>query len=161
MRYYKAGEDLIQYNPETNVYKKRNNIQLIDTRISKEVFDSLTKNQIGHQEFCRLMNIYFKDIKHEWKHDHSYFRKLDNFETDGYSLSSNYVLGRDVPYHTIEGKPYFGRVIMVYHWGHVYYHTISYNGYAQGQLINPKTLELVSWARLKNCAPIFNEGTKK
>ena len=160
MKYYKNDERLIQFNPETGIYKVRNTISknVEDKVLPLEVFNLLDKTQIKKDEFCRLMNIYFKNIKHSWEYDHSFFRKLDNFEESGSNLSSNYNLGKDVPYHEI-GR--YDKYILVYHWGRVYYHTISYNGYKQGQLIDPKTMQIVRWAQLKNCAPIFNEGTKK
>jgi hypothetical protein len=161
MKYYKTEGQLIQYNPETKVYKVRNNIERVDTRIATEDFEKLTKTEVKRNEFSRLMNVFFKDIKHHWVYDNTKFRKLPNFEASGSSLSSNYVLGKDVPYHKIEIMPYVGNVVLVYHWGRIYYHTISYGGYAQGQLINPKTLEFVQWAQLKHCAPVFNIDTKK
>ena len=107
------------------------------------------------------MNVFFKDVKHHWEFGGTKFRKMPNFESNGYRLSTNYDLGKDVPYHKIESMPYMGNVILVYHWGRIYYHSISYNGYAQGQLINPKTFELVRWAQLKHCAPVFNKKKKR
>ena len=162
MKYYKTADIfLIKYNPETKVYKLMNTIEKIDTRISLDGFKLLNPKEIKRDEFSRLMKIFFKSVKHKWTFEHSHFKKLDNFEEKGYNLSANYTLGKDIPYHTIEGKEYFGNLILVYHWGKVYYHTISYNGYPQGQLICPKTFSLVRWARLKNCSPIFNIDTKK
>lgn len=162
MKYYKTTEgQLIQYNPETKVYKVRNNIERVDTRIAAEDFEKLTKTEVKRNEFSRLMNVFFKDVKHHWEFGGTKFRKMPNFESNGYRLSTNYDLGKDVPYHKIESMPYMGNVILVYHWGRIYYHSISYNGYAQGQLINPKTFELVRWAQLKHCAPVFNIDTKK
>lgn len=162
MKYYtsECGK-LIQFNPETNVYKIRNSIEKTDKRLSLEEFNQLNTKSIKMPEFSRLMNIYFKNIKHSWVHNETNYRKLDNFETKDYNLSVNYVLGKDVPYHELENKKYLGNLILVYHWGKIYYFTISYNGYEQGQLIDPYTLELVRWAQLKHCSPIFNEGTKK
>jgi len=160
MIYYKSGDKLIQYNPETNVYKLRNTIERIDTRISKEDFILLDAKQIKKQEFSRLMNIFFKDIKHEWVHDHSKFRKLPNFESNGHNLSTNYILGKDIPYHTSE-KSYYSNFILVYHWGKVYYHTVSYNGDDRGCLLDINTLKHLRWAQLKHCAPIQNINTKK
>jgi hypothetical protein len=47
MKYFKSEcGKLIQFNPETKVYKKRNNIEKIDTRISEENFLTLTTKQI-------------------------------------------------------------------------------------------------------------------
>lgn len=158
MQYFKTENKLIQYNPETKVYKQMNNIKKIDTRISHNDFLLLNAIQIKKQEYCRLMNIFFKNIKHEWKFEHSYFRKLDNFESDNQELSKNYIIGVDVPLHSV-GK--HNHLILVYHWGRVYYHTISYGGYTQGQLIDIKTGNIVSWCKLKHCSPIFNIGIKE
>ncbi|MCK9447207.1 hypothetical protein M0Q50_10175 [bacterium] len=161
MKYFKSEDDkLIQYNIETNVYKIRNTIKKGQV-LTQEDFEKLSTKQIKKDEFSRLMNIYFKNVKHEWKYEYSDFRKMDNFEEDNYSLSKNYTLGRDIPYHIIPGMEWIGKVLLVYHWGNIYYHTISYNGYQQGQLIHPTTHELVRWAKLKHCSPVFNIGTKK
>lgn len=56
---------------------------------------------------------------------------------------------------------FLGKYVIVYHWGKVYYHTISYNGYDSGQLICPKTLSMVRWAKLKNCSPIMDITSNK
>ena len=144
MKYLKTEcNKLIQYNQETNIYKIRNTIDHIDTRLTEQDILNLKYSFIKKQEFSRLMNLFFKNIKDEWKFDYSTYKKLDNFD------STNYILG---------GK---NNVILVYHWGKVYYHTISYNGYKQGQLICTKTFKLVRWANLKHCAPIMNISTKK
>jgi hypothetical protein len=158
MRYYKTDDGkLIQFNPETKVYKLRNTIEKVDTRISP---DQLDLHEIKKDKFSLLMNEFFKSVKHSWVHNSCKFRKLDNFESDGISLSTNYVIGKDIPLHEIDDMKWIGKVILVYHWGKVYYHTISYNGYKQGQLIDPYTKQLVRWAQLKHCSPIFNEETK-
>lgn len=166
MKYFKSEcGKLIQYNHETNVYKIRNVIERIDTRLSEEEVLSLNCTVVKKQEFSRLMNVFYKNVKHNWKYDYSTYRKLDNFDGENGSFSSNYILGgkkgnhNSVPLHIIEGKEHFGEVALVYHWGKVYYHTISYNGYEQGQLICPKTFNLVRWAKLKHCAPIMNTNT--
>ena len=60
MRYYINIEnnDLIQFNPETKVYKKRNTIETTDKRIDAEDFNKLNTREIKKDEFSRLMNIY-------------------------------------------------------------------------------------------------------
>lgn len=154
MKYYITDDNkLIHFNPETKVYKVMNTISRDDKRISPE---NLSLHEIDKNKFSRLMNEFFKSVKHQWVYKSVRFRKLDNFDTNGYLLSKNYVLGKDVPYHDSS----FGKVILVYHWGKVYYHTVSYNGYKQGQLIDINTNKIVRWAQLKHCAPIFNEDTK-
>ena len=158
MKYFKSEcGKLIQYNHETGVYKIRNAIKHIDTRLTEEEVLNLNCVVVKKQEFSRLMNVFYKNVKHKWKFDYSTYRKLDNFEDENSCLSSNYILGgkkgnhNSVPYH----------VVLVYHWGNVYYHTVSYNGYEQGQLICMKTFKLVRWAKLKHCAPIMNTNTNR
>lgn len=152
---------IIQHNKETETYTIRNNIKLKDKRISNDDFLLLKTKKIKHEEYCRLLNIYFRDIKETWLFEGGEYQSLDNFERTERCLAANYNVGKEIPYHKI-GKHEFNRnMILVYHWGKVYYHDISYNGYKQGQLYDTKTLDAVQWCQLKNCAPIFNKGTKK
>ncbi len=160
MKYLKTEcNKLIQYNQETNIYKIRNTIDHIDTRLTEQDILNLKYSFIKKQEFSRLMNLFFKNIKDEWKFDYSTYKKLDNFDSTNYILGGKNNESNAVPYHKI--NEWYGNVILVYHWGKVYYHTISYNGYKQGQLICTKTFKLVRWANLKHCAPIMNISTKK
>ncbi len=152
--YLMKNGDLVQYNQESKVYKKRNNIEHIDTRLTEEFFLENVDKQIKRGEFSRLMNEFFKNVKHQWRFENTDYEKADNFEDSEYCLSVNYEVHK-FPRHTS------GKHIMVYHWGRVYYHTISYNGYKQGQLINIKTGEYVRWAQLKHCAPVRNVNTKQ
>ena len=149
---------LIQFNPETGVYKQRNHDAKETNVFTEEEFIKLNPKKIKRQEFSRLMNIHYKNVKHSWIFDHTHYSKLPNFESDRHFLIINY---DNIPTHTIKGMEWLGKVYLVYHWGKVYYFTLSYNGYAQGQLICTKTNNIVRWARAKNCAPIFNEITKK
>jgi len=161
MKYFKTNNDLlVQYNTETNVYKIRNTISKENHILSKEEFEALNPIQIKKDKFCQQMNIYFKNVKHEWIHEGVRFRKIDNFEKSDYNNCTNYIW-KDIPKHHLKDKPYFGELILVYHWGRVYYFTFSYNGYPQGQLIDTKTFDLVQWAKPKHCAPIFNIDTKQ
>lgn len=161
-RYYKTEDGkLISFNSTTNVYKWRNTIEKIDKRISTEDFQNLKTQELKLNEFSRLMNNFFKNVKHEWEYEGVKYRAIDNFESSKHAFSTNYILGKDIPFHSFEQLKYIGQVIMVYHWGKVYYHTISYGGYPQGQLINPKTFDIVRWCQLKHCRPIFNTQTKK
>lgn len=155
--YLMKNGDLVQHNEATNVYKIRNNIKHIDTRITEEFFQENLDKQIKRSEFSRLMNIYFKNVKHTWKFEHTDYEKAENFESSGYSLSINHDVSK-MPRH---GEGYFNDLIMVYHWGRVYYHTVSYNGYKSGQLMDIKTGNFVRWAQLKHCAPVRNVNTKK
>lgn len=161
MKYYKTNTDLlVQFNSESNIYKIRNIISKENHILSKNEFEALNPVLIKKQNFCEQMNVYFKNIKHKWIYNGVHFRKLDNFETKKWNLCANYDWQK-IPKHTIENKSYLGKLILVYHWGHVYYFTFSYNGESRGQLIEPKTFELVQWAQPKHCAPIFNVDIKK
>lgn len=167
MKYYVTEDNnLYQYNPETKVYKLRNSIERVDKRISEEDFNKLETSRVKDDEFFRLLNVYFKDVKHTWRFDGKKFRKLPNFEENNYSLSDNYVLGKDVPYHDLnkEGQNYYylQNMVLVYHWGRLYYHTVSYNGYKQGQLVTmDEKHDFVRWARLKHCSPVFCVDDKR
>lgn len=158
MNYYKADDKLIQYNSETDVYKIRNVIDGSGV-ITAEEFKSLNPQKLSKQKFCQEMNVFFKHVDHEWEFQGEKYRKLDNFEASERRLSANYIIGKDIPYHQI--GLFKDTVILVYHWGRVYYHTISYNGYKQGQLICPNTNKILRWAQLKHCAPVFNVTRKK
>ncbi len=158
MKFYQTPDNkLIQFNPETGVYKLRNTIEREDTRITQEDFAKMSANLIKRDKFSQLMNEYYKNVKHHWVYEFTKFRKMPNFESN----EDNLVLGKDIPLHKIPGMEFLGDVVLVYHWGKVYYHTISYNGYKSGQLIDPRTFSLVRWAQLKHCAPIFNIDSKK
>ncbi len=158
MKYYKTEDLLIQLNPETKVYKIRNNVGIETKLLTKEEFEASNAIEIKKPKLCELMNQYFKDVKHSWVYKGVRFKKLPNFEGNGINACTNYNFKKDILKHELEDKKY-GKLAMVYHWGRVYYFTWSYNGYPQGQLINPTTLELVRWARPKHCAPILNEDT--
>lgn len=142
---------LIRYNPETKIYLQVNIVEKIDRRISSEDFLKLKYVKLKKTKFYEYLNIYFKDVQHEWEHDGKIYRKLPNF-------SENFKIG-DVPVHS--DFKYNNRLIFVYHHGKVYYHTISYNGYEQGQLVDIKTGKYLSWAQLKHCAPILCVTTNK
>ena len=164
MRFYVSNGLLIRENPETKVIRVCNRTNKINTDnyiISCEDFFKMEKKELKKDKWSELMNNWFRDVKHEWVHNYTSYKKIDNFEQNNWRISDNYNLGKDVPYHNIKEKPYLGSVVLVYHWGNVYYHTVSYNGYAQGQLIDINTFEFVKWTQLKNCAPIFNIDEKK
>lgn len=156
MNYFKTENKLIQYNPETKIYKIRNNVKN-SIVLTIEEFKSLNAQKISKQNFCEEMNLYFKNVSNTWTFEGKEYRKLDNFESSMYNFSNNYIIGKDIPYHDINNQ----KVILVYHWGKVYYHTISYNGYKQGQLICPYTFKYVQWSQLKHCAPVFDIKTKQ
>ncbi len=144
--------ELINFNPETGTYRVLNRKE--NQMLTKEDFALLKTKKLNVSKFSELVNIYFKNVKHEWIYQGEKFKKMPNFEANDYSFSTNYKIGVDVPFH--EGVASYEKVILVYHWGKVYYHTISYNGYKQGQLIDSIKKDYVRWAQLKHCAPIFN-----
>lgn len=161
-KYYKSECGmLIYHNTDTEIYVHKNNISKDDKRMSKEQFDMLSVKEIRNQEYCRLMNIFYKDIHEEWCFENSNYISKDNFISNDFRLSANYNIGTQIPFHDVNnpGETYYymKNLILVYHWGKVYYHTISYNGYKQGQLIDPVTHEFVRWSQLKHCAPIYNK----
>ena len=163
MRYYISNDLLIKENPETKTFKvcnRTNKINVDKYIITPDEFSQMEKKQLKISKFGELLNNWFREIKHEWVHEHTNYKKIDNFEADEHHISKNYILGKDVPYHKLDNFNY-RNVIFVYYHGHVYYHTISYGGFPQGQLVDIKTLETVKWTRLKNCSPVFNINTKK
>lgn len=150
--HYKIGEDLYQFNSKTGIYRKRNTTDWIC--LNEDEFKALGEaRRIKREEFSRLMNIFFKSFKHKWVFNGKNYRKLGNFEDTIYKAN-------EIPRHRIKGYEYLGNLVFVYHWGRVYFFTWSYNGYQQGQLICPKTMRLVRWARAKHCAPIMNIDSK-
>lgn len=160
MNYYKANDLLIQFNPDTGVYKVRNSIERKTTVLSVEEFKSLNAEKLKKQKFCELMNIYFKNVKHDWDFEGVHYRKLENFEKNEANMCTNYDYMK-LPRHIFEQHPHLGSLILVYHWGRVYYMLFSYGGYEQGILYDTVTLKHIQWAKPKHCAPIFNEQTKK
>ena len=76
----------------SDVYVHKNTIKKSDKRMSKVDFDELETTKIKKDEFNRLMNVYFRDIKETWTHDGEDFMSLDNFETTEQMFSSNYKL---------------------------------------------------------------------
>jgi hypothetical protein len=157
MKYYKAvtGE-LISFNPETKIYRIKNNIKPIE--ISEDDFKKLDVIEIKNQKFSELMNIYFKNIKHSWIYNYTKYSKMDNFEKEGRFIGRNYKWS-DIPRHKIGDFD----AILVYHWGKVWYMT-TMNGYyfPKGQLIDPYTGKLTHrWVHFKNTSPIYNNGKKQ
>ena len=159
-KYYQTNDFLIQFNPTTQVARIKNNIGLTHSILSAEELSTLAKQEIKKQEFSRRLNEYFKQTPHSWEYEGVPFRKLDNFESNEVTSCANYNW-QDIPKHQLPEKRYLGSLLLVYHWGRVYYFTWSYGGYPQGQLIDPRTLEIVRWAKPKHCAPILNEVTKQ
>lgn len=155
MKYYQADKKLIHYNPESEVYKIRNVInEQANKFLSLEEFKKLKSKEIKKDEFSRLMNIFYKSVKEEWIHNYTRYKNLDNYETDKDGCCTNYDFNK-LPKHNPEGS-FYKNLILVYHWGKIYYFNWSYGGYPQGQLMEPNTLEWVRWAKPKHCSPIFN-----
>ena len=159
MKYYLAGDLLVTTNPESEhqIFRVRNTTER-GKIITPDQFHELKPRELKNQRFSELMNIYFRDIKHEWVHDYSRYRKLPNFEVNHRGSPTNYKW-EDLPKHQLPG--WYGDMILVYHWGNIYYLQWSYNGYKSGQLADIYTQDHARWVRPQNCAPIFNIGTKK
>ena len=64
MKHYISEDQniLIQFNPETGVYKQRNHSSKELKHFTEKEFKSLNPKQIKRQEFSRLMNIHFKNV---------------------------------------------------------------------------------------------------
>lgn len=157
MKYYQTEDKLIQFNPSTNVYRIRNTIATGNKCISKEEFDLLNAIKIKKTKFCELMNIFFRDIKHEWVYENKRFKKLDNFDKNAKSCDFHWV---QIPSHKVDGY-HFTNLKFVYHWGRVYYIIYGGNYAPKGQLVDIKKLQIVQWVDIKNVAPVFNIETKK
>jgi len=153
--YLIRGKEITQFNLVTISVIYISSLQTKVDLIEYDEFVKWEKRELKKQDFSRLMNEYFRDVKHHWEYSGKKFRKMENFEQKGNSLSSNYQLGKQVPYHKLEKKEWLGNLILVYHWGRIYYHTISYGGEGVGQLVCPKTFNLLRWCRLKHCSPVF------
>lgn len=158
-----CGKIIVHY-VESGYYVQKNTTET-NKVISKEDFDKLVVSKVKKNNYYRMMNEYFKNIHDEWTYNGHDFVSKDNFKFENGNYSANYTLGKDIPFHNLN-KPgedfyYLKNLIAVYHQGKVYYHTISYNGYDQGQLIDPKTHKFVGWCKLKHCAPIFDKTLKK
>lgn len=157
-KYYQTDcNKLIVYFKEHDSYVQRNCIAKIDKRITKNVFDTFVAHEVKSTEFNRLLNIYFKDIHKEWDYKNNEYISMDNFKSDNLCLSTNYKIGSEIPYHKVKDYD----MIFVFHHNKLYYHTISYGGYPQGQLYDIETEEFVGWCKLKHCAPVFNKTHKK
>lgn len=156
MTHYKAETgELINFNPKTKIYKVKNHKKPFE--ISEDDFKKLVVVKIKHEKFCELMNIYFRDIKHNWKFDYTEYSKMDNFSCDNHFIGKNYNWN-DIPKHKIG----FFNTILVYHWGKVWYLCMDGCYFPKGQLIDPYTGKLTNrWIHLKNVAPIYNHGKKQ
>lgn len=152
-KYYIADDKLIKLNLNTNTYRLMNSIAKESKSITLEQFNLLNAKEIKNCEFSRLMNIYFKNIKHEWTYNYSSYKKLDNLDDN---LLMYYKMGK---YNL--NDTYLSNLKLVYHWGKVYY--LLYGGqYApKGQLIDIKTGNILRWVHIKNVAPIINTNTKQ
>ena len=152
MIYYNTPcNKLIQYNQVTKVYKIRNEIKHTNKILTLDEFHELNPINIKKDKFCELMNIYFKEVKHEWVYEGVKYRKLDNFYT-------NYNDYQKHPRWSIKNK--LGVYLLVYHWGYVkWWCQYGYGG--KGILYDIKEIKSLQWCDLKNCAPIFNTQTKE
>ena len=150
MKFYVSGDKLIQFNPETKVARQRNTISRRNQVIPLEEFDVMDKKPIKKNLFSQKLNEYFKDIRVEWEHNGTRFRKLPNLTDNDYNRMPKHKLPNS-PY-AIENYSY----IIVYHQGGIYYMLWSYGGYESGQLFDIKTGSFLRWAKPRHCAPILN-----
>lgn len=142
--YYKTDKLIIQYNHETNTYFIRNRIGLIDSRITKEEFNSLNVTKIKKKEYDTLVNQYYNNTEDEWVYNNVKYKKINNFsQQDWYSK---------IPKH----KDNYGWYFKVYHLGKVYYCLPNYGGMRRSILYDVNTLKHCKWTALKHCQPIFN-----
>lgn len=147
--------------PDNKIYYVRRSGAIVQENIfpkvfiSEEEFKSIEKRQFKSDKANEILNIFYKTVEHTWKWNYSTYKKLPNFEDDGYSFNSNY---KNIPYHDVD---VYGKCYLVWYRGRVYYHSISYGGYPQGELIDIETGNSVKWCKLKHCAPILNVNTNK
>jgi hypothetical protein len=155
MVYYKAGTNLIKFDTISETYVIKNTIDTFcKSIISKDEFLLLNPVKIKKSLFYKLLNNYFKDIKHWWKYEHQYFRKLENFDKNG--NSSRFKI-HEVPSHSINN---YNDLKIVYHCGKIYYmHCNQY--FPKIKLFDFNTLRCIKWTNIKNVTPIFNENIKK
>ena len=129
--------------------------------LSKDEFNASFPTKISKQEYLKELNAYFKNSKFEWTYDGNEYKKLDNFEIDENCTLINYIVGKDVPFHSFNDVSINNLFIVLYH-GRLYYTFMSGNYYPQMQLIDFHTKQLTSkWTNIKNLAPVFNKTTKK
>jgi len=153
MKYYQTTcGKLVKHFEEKDFFVVTNDVKLKDKHLSVEEFEKMQKTQIKNQIYSKLMNDYYRTVKESWSFEHKNYRNLANFSPD---------IEYNMPRHNIDGLPYKDRLIMVYHWGKRYYYLSNHNSNGRGQLICTKSHKVVRWARLKNCAPIFDEDLKR
>lgn len=155
-KYYKTVDDKIL------VRKSLHKDEYYHTNLLKPIIinpNDFTLIEIKNQEYSRLMNIYFKDIKDEWdykpfpNHSKQTFRKLPNFK----SVDEVYVK-KSIIWHETNNH---NQAIIVYHWGKIYYLIPMYGGFDKGYLLDINTQKFVRWTKAIHCAPILNVSLNK
>lgn len=150
-RYYKTldGKILIRKTYLGDCYK---------TNLPKHSKVDETKyelKEIKNQEYSRLMNSYFRNLKDEWEYKplgtsgkYQTFMKLPNFESCADIYRRNNLVWHDI------GS--YNKALIVYHWGKIYYFLPMYGGIERGRLLDLTTKEQLRWTQARNVAPIFN-----
>jgi len=153
--YYKTDLGIIvKFN---NTYRLKSTYEL-KKEISKEDFDNSNPIKLKKNKYLEELNIWFKNNKHEWKFEHSYFKKLDNFEIDKHGTLLNYKWS-DFPKHKL--KSYGYGTIVLFH-SRLYYAFFDGNAYPQMLLCDFLTKEFTGkYTNIRNLSPVFNIGTKQ
>lgn len=152
--YYKTDtDDLIVYNSETNLYSLKSTTE--KSEMNESFFNSLNVTKISKIKFRELLNKYFKNINHEWKFEHTWFRKLDNFDDKSYDFQDRL---KDIPIHyENEIYPYS----LLYYQGRVVKVLTFYNGTNRCMLYNIHNGKFRGWTSINNLSPILNLGTNE
>lgn len=163
VKYYKTDLGIVVSDKESIRLKTC----FVKTILTQEQFDESNPIKISKGKYLEELNIFFKNAKHEWEHNGTIFRKMENFDLTKYGNVTNYSFGkgikygRDIPMHDI-GKTYLGKCFIVLYKGRLYYTFLSGNYFPQMQLVDFFTKELTGkWTSIKNLAPVFNKTTKQ
>lgn len=146
---------------EGNLYTLNKEGQLVQDNLKvRKYSDNKDLIEISKQEHGKLLNEYFKNITHEWEYQGVKFRKLPNFESNGYNLPIYPVKWSNMPKHKEEGVMFPMEYILVYYRGKVKGCYINLNYYPRVQLFNLHETKY-RWTNITNVAPIQNMETKE
>lgn len=158
MKYISEHGQLIHKSEGSGSFKVVNTIK--SYYLSEEELKDIKLRKIKTNDFSKLMNEYFKSVKHKWEYEGVKYKKLDNFESDG--REGSFTRGNLINNYEYDKLPkHDDGLILVYHWGRLYFFRVSYGGYRQGQLFDLKTKQFVRWTQAKHCAPVMNCDTKE
>ncbi len=156
MKYYISEDNtkLILCYDIKNVYYLKNTIAA-NNIISEDEFNSYNCTKINKTKFNELINIYFRDIKHEWIYNNNRYRKLENFKSANYNCCVNYDFNKLL--HDKDDSVF--RYIIVYNHGRAYKANIYY--LPKVQLIDIGADKYIKWTDIKHCSPILNVDTNE